>query len=80
MARSIPDWPRMLRRNFAAQYLDMSGAEFERQVAEGALPMPVKLGDELRWSRAALDEAVERLAGERAPDWRSRSKLYGVAP
>jgi hypothetical protein len=35
MSRMIPDWPRMMRRATAALYLDLSAAEFEREVDRG---------------------------------------------
>jgi predicted DNA-binding transcriptional regulator AlpA len=75
-ARSIPDWPRMLRRSTAALYLDMTAAEFEREISGGRLPMPVLFGGAERWSRAQLDEHIERLTGERVPDWRAGNRHY----
>ena len=77
-ARALPDWPRMLRRSFAAAYCDMPVAEFERGVALGKLPQPIKVVDELRWSRVQLDEYLERMTGEAVPDFRAQSKLYGT--
>ena len=74
--RPSPYWPRMMRRDLASLYLDISEAAFEREVASGRLPMPVKLGNRERWSRTALDEAIERIAGERGEDWRAQSPLY----
>lgn len=68
MARLDPDWPRLMKRSTAMRYLDMSGAEFDRAVTIGELPLPVNS----RWSRAMIDEHVERLFGERAPDWRAK--------
>lgn len=67
----------LIRRN-AAAYCDLSESEFEREVAAGNLPLPVKLGKRDHWSRAALDEHIERLAGERSDDWRKNSPLYGA--
>lgn len=75
-ARAYHAWPRMMLRATAAAYCDMPIAEFERGVAAGTLPLPFKVVDRQRWSRVALDEAFERLAGERADDWRAKSKLY----
>jgi predicted DNA-binding transcriptional regulator AlpA len=75
-SRALPFWPRMLTRQNAAAYVDLSIAEFEREVASGTLPLPVKLGNREHWSRVAIDEAVERLAGERVDDWRKNSPLY----
>jgi hypothetical protein len=75
-ARSIPDWPRMMRRTTAALYLDMTTAEFEREMTAGKVPMPVIFGGSERWSRVLLDECIERLTGERVPDWRSENRHY----
>ncbi len=68
----------MMRRDLAAAYCDMPIAEFERGVASGTLPLPAKVVDKERWSRAALDERFERLTGERGDDWRAKSKLYAA--
>ena len=38
MARSAPDWPRMMRRDFAAAYCDLSAAGFLREVLNGTPP------------------------------------------
>lgn len=73
---AAPDWPRMMRRTTAAAYCDMTAPEFEREVLAGRLPDPVQLGGGERWSRAQLDERLERLTGDRAPDWRGQQPLY----
>lgn len=73
-----PGWPRMMRRQTAALYCDLSVAEFEREVTSGRLPLPVKLGNSEHWSRIAIDETLGRLTGETGHDWRSGSKLYGA--
>lgn len=77
----IPNWPRMMKRANAARYLDLTGPEFDREVAAGRLPFPVMLGKSEHWSRVALDEYVASLAGEGsdADDWRSRCKAYSDA-
>ncbi len=77
MGKEYPYPPRMMTRSRAAHYCDLSEPEFEREVAAGCLPPPVKLGNRDHWSRAALDETLERLAGDREPDWRGSSNLYG---
>lgn len=77
MAQSYP--PRMMRRQTAAAYLDLSIPEFEREVTAGRLPMPVRLGNNEHWSRAAIDDAVARLSGERAGSWREKAGLYAEA-
>lgn len=78
MARSLPDWPAMMRKDFAAAYLDMPVGKFERGVLAGKLPAAVLVLGEERWSRARLDGYLERLAGG-ASDRRSKSKLYNEA-
>lgn len=69
----------MMRRATAAAYLELSPAEFEREVAAGRLPMPIKLGNSEHWSREAIDDAIGRLTGENAPTWRDKARLYGQA-
>jgi predicted DNA-binding transcriptional regulator AlpA len=69
----------MLRRATAAAYCDLSVAEFEREVNQGRLPLPVKLGNSEHWSQVAIDEMLNRLTGDTAPDWRQGSPLYGNA-
>lgn len=76
---TAPYWPIMMKRSTAAHYCDLSVAEFEREVASGRLPMPVKLGNSEHWSRLAIDEMLGRLTGDSGPDWRKKSKLYGAA-
>lgn len=78
MARTAPDWPRMMRKSTAAAYCDLASTDFEREVNKGNLPLPVMLGGGERWSKVLLDEYLERLTGEKVPDWRARSNLYGA--
>jgi hypothetical protein len=68
----------MMRRSTAALYCDMPVAEFERGVALGTLPPAFQCVDQPRWSRALLDEYLERLTGEATPDFRSKSNLYAA--
>ena len=75
-ARIAPDWPRMLRRTAAALYCGLTVSEFEREVAIGRLPMPVNLAGKESWSRVQIDECLDRLTGEKVPDWRDNAKLY----
>ena len=77
-AREYPYPPRMMTRGRAAHYCDLSAAEFEREVAAGRLPLPVKLGKQDHWSRAALDEYLARIAGEAGDDWRKGQPLYAA--
>lgn len=74
MTQAYP--PRTMRRTRAAAYLDLSPAEFEREVAAGRLPLPFKLGNTEHWSTSAIDTAIERLAGEQAGGWREKAGLY----
>ena len=69
--RTIPDWPRMMKRETAARYCDLSAVEFEREVAQGRLPMPIVLGNGQHWDRVVLDEHINHLSG-RSDDWRKR--------
>lgn len=77
MARSsLPDWPALMRRPTAASYCDMTASEFEREVGAGRLPLPTIVGGKESWQRRTLDEALERICGNGAADWRARQKLY----
>lgn len=80
MGVQFSTWPRLMRRQTACAYVDMSAAEFEREIASGRLPMPVDIGRGPRWSREEIDRFIERLTGEAdAPqidDWRAKTKLY----
>ena len=67
-----------MRKDYAAAYLDIPVAKFERAVLAGKLPAAVLVLDEERWSKAKLDECLGRMIGDRA-DFRKRSKLYGEA-
>lgn len=71
---ALPHWPAMMRRQLAARYCDLSVAEFEREVNEGRLPMPIMLGKSEHWSRRKLDESLEALHGG-IPDWETRAGL-----
>ncbi len=66
----------MMTRARAAHYCDLTEAEFEREVIGGNLPLPVKLGKRDHWSRARLDEYLERLSGEATGDWRAEQPFY----
>jgi predicted DNA-binding transcriptional regulator AlpA len=79
MSRAIPDWPRMMKRGTAALYLDLSAAEFDREVGEGRLPGPIMLGRAEHWSRVALDERLAEMVGEgKKRDWRKDQPLYAA--
>ena len=68
-----------MRRGRAAQYCDLTSADFEREIAAGRLPTPVMLGGEEHWCRITLDEHLDRLAGRGdGDDWRKGVKLYAT--
>lgn len=66
----------MMLRPMAADYCQLSVAEFEREIIAGRLPMPVKLGKRDHWSKARLDECLDRLTSDNT-DWFDGSPLYG---
>lgn len=74
-----PYWPRAMKRATAAAYCDMSAASFDKEVALGRLPNPIMLGGHHHWSRKALDDAIEQLAGEKAGHWRDKVPMYAQA-
>jgi hypothetical protein len=78
MSVALPFWPAMMKRTMAAAYCDLSPKEFEIEVSEGRLPMPIMLGTSEHWSRRKLDEALELLHGG-ADDWRSKLGLNNAA-
>jgi len=69
VGKVAPDWPRMMRRETAAAYCDLSPVKFIQEVSSGRLPQPVKLGSEDHWCRVALDADLNRIAGQTS-DWR----------
>nr|WP_089218544.1 hypothetical protein [Sphingomonas laterariae] len=73
---ALPNWPRMMKRDTAAQYCDMSIAEFERAIASGVIPMPVRFGDRDRWSREQIDAWIARAEGDAPKDWRANAPIY----
>ncbi len=78
MASAMPHWPKMMRRQLAAQYCDLSIAEFEREINAGRLPTPVRLGNHDHWSRTRIDECLERLTSDNS-NWFDGSPLFGDA-
>lgn len=62
-------WPSMMRRATAAEYLDMSEAAFEREVAAGRVPPAITFGGRPHWHKDALDKALAMLVSEREADW-----------
>lgn len=76
MGAEYPYPPRMMSRGRAAHYCDLSEAEFEREVAAGRLPTPIKLGNRDHWSRKDLDLHLDSLTAGEDGNWRLGSKFY----
>jgi len=53
--------PRLLRRERAAAYLDMSPGSFDKLVKDGVLPAPKKLYSFKVWDRSDLDVLADTL-------------------
>ncbi len=63
-ATALPYWPRVLRREKAAAYLDLSVSLFDREVAEGRLPPPVVITAGVKgWVRDVLDAWIDDRMG-----------------
>lgn len=71
----LPYWPALLRREKAAAYCDASIAAFEREVFVGRMPQAILFDGRERWSRAMIDQAIERLFGDGA---RLSEQLHGL--
>lgn len=65
---TAPDWPKMMKRETAAKYCDMSVNSFLKEIAAGRLPAGVQFGGLLHWHRNALDKALALIAGEADDD------------
>lgn len=80
MRSDYPYPPRFMTKDRAAHYCGVTKAAFDRAVATAELPLPVDwpTGGKELWSKTALDQALERLAGEGVNDWRGKSKLYAT--
>lgn len=71
----IPHWPQMMTRKLAADYCCLSETQFQREIVDGRLPEPVRLGGNDHWHKPTLDTYLERIAGS-VTDWRSKSPMY----
>lgn len=76
----IPYWPAMMTRTMAADSCSLSVAQFEREIIDGRLPIPVKLGGRESWYRRAIDEHLERIVNGTPYDWRADSPIYAGDP
>lgn len=65
--RRLPDWPRGLREELAAEYVGLAPSTFRREVGARRAPRPVALtpGRQV-WLREDLDAYLDRLAGRPA--------------
>lgn len=68
---AFPDWPRLMQRQKAAAYVDMSIPKFEEEIAMGRLPASITIGGREHWCRKALDAAIDNLLNGNAdvPDY-----------
>lgn len=57
----MPDWPRLLSRQWAAAYLGVSPGHFDNHVRKAV--QPVKLGKRCLYDRLNLDQFVDNLSG-----------------
>lgn len=58
--------PRLLRRERAAVYLDVSPTTFDKLVRDGLLPAPKRLHSMKVWDRVDLDQCADMLPYEGA--------------
>ena len=57
---AMPDWPRIMRRENAAQYLGISPSILDKEVAAGTLPKPIPITGSIRgWVRDDLDAWID---------------------
>ena len=57
-------WPRLMRAETAARYVDEVSVESFRRAVGSLYPDPIRVsGKGDRWVRDSLDEAIDRLGG-----------------
>ena len=67
------EWPRLMRAESAAAYVDEKSVETFRRAVGKLYPKPIKVsGKGERWLKEALDEAIDKISGRR--DARSLSE------
>jgi LPS sulfotransferase NodH len=71
-AHISPRWPALMTRKTAVEYLDVSEAAFEREIAAGRIPDGVMFGSKPHWRKDALDKALAMIAGEVTPSYMAR--------
>lgn len=76
MNAPMPFWPALLKRDQAMAYLSLTPAKFEAAMLAGEIPYPIMVGGQERWSRAQMDEYLDRLTGGGKDDWRKNAPAY----
>lgn len=51
-------WPRLMRQDLAAAYLDMAESELDRNVGAGVIPAPALMAPK-RWDKEKLDQWLD---------------------
>lgn len=59
----LPDWPRLMGRELAAAYLDISPSTFDMRVATKQMPPPIRYGRRVLWDRQRIDRMVDIQSG-----------------
>ena len=63
-SRASEAWPRLMRAETAARYVDEVSVEAFRRAVGRLYPEPIRVsGKGDRWVRDGLDEAIDRLGG-----------------
>jgi prophage regulatory protein len=81
--RSLPNWPRGLREELAAEYVGLAPSTFRREVTERRAPQPIRLTPgRLVWLKEDLDAWLDRVAGRstaspRKNPWMARADGTG---
>jgi hypothetical protein len=73
MTRSVSNpgsWPRLMRAETAAAYVDEKSVDTFRRGVSTIYPLPIKVaGKGDRWLRDDLDQAIDRLSGRAEAIW-----------
>ena len=54
-------WPRVMRREMAADYVGISPSLFDQWVEDGTLPKPTRKNGVTMWDRHEIDASLDRL-------------------
>jgi hypothetical protein len=59
-------WPRLMRAESAARYVDEKSVDAFRRAVGTLYPKPIRVsGKGERWLKDALDEAIDKISGRR---------------